>query len=135
MYTFTRHMNALISPVGYEDDYANCDKTQVGQDFISTNGPGGTEFVDTTMGEANGFWSSNLKESLKKYLFLYGFDRLEKIRKVSDALGRQTIEQVQAYANSFIKVIYENLGNEYENELKKFLAVKINYDISVHCAN
>ena len=65
-------------------------------------------------------------------MFLFGFDRLEKIRKVSDTLSRQPLEQVQAYANSFIKVIYENLPKEYENELRKFLAVKINYNLSVH---
>lgn len=53
------------------------------------------------------------------------------MRQVSDTISRQPLEQVQAYANSFIKVIYENLPDEYENELKKFLAVKINYNMSV----
>ncbi len=32
-------------------------------------------------------------------------------------------------------MIYENLPPEYENELKKFLAVKINYNISIHMMN
>lgn len=65
-------------------------------------------------------------------MFLYGFGRLDKIRKVSDVLSRQSLDQLQAYANSFIKMIYENLPSEYENELKKFLAVKINYDLNIH---
>ena len=32
-------------------------------------------------------------------------------------------------------MIYENLPHEYENELKKFLAVKINYNISIHMSS
>ena len=32
-------------------------------------------------------------------------------------------------------MIYENLPQEYENELKKFLGLKINYNISIHMSN
>ena len=115
--------------MGYEDEYISHEKAQVSGDFTTNVN---SEFVDTS---ESGLWSSNLKECLKKYLFLFGFGRINKLRKVSDALSRQSIEQVQAYANSFIKMIYENLPPEYENELKKFLAVKINYNISINMMN
>ena len=32
-------------------------------------------------------------------------------------------------------MMYENLGQEHENELKRFLAVKINYNISIHMSS
>lgn len=80
---FTRHIADLISPVGYEDEYISHEKAQASADFTSNVN---SEFVDTTA--ETGLWSQMLKETIKKYLFLFGFGRINKIRKASDALYR-----------------------------------------------
>ena len=76
----------MISPVGFEDDFKNFDKSMASGDFSAAGAPGSTDFVD--INSETGLWSTNLKETLKKYIFLFGFGRLDKIRKVSDVLSR-----------------------------------------------
>ena len=88
--SFSQHLKCLMSPVGYEDDFVTSEKAVASGDFMAATGSGSSEFVDTS--SETGLWSSNLKETLKKYLFLFGFGRLGKLRKVSDVLSRQPLE-------------------------------------------
>jgi hypothetical protein len=69
-----------------------------------------------------------MKESLKKYLMLFGFQRVDKMRKCSDNLTLVPLEQLNFYLNSFIKMLYDNLPSEFEHELKGFLVRKISND-------
>ena len=84
---FSKHLDAVMSPNGYEDDYINIGHAAAPNDFMNHSDRPTTDFIIDTSTES-GNWTPILKETLKKYLFLFGFDRLEKIRRVSDALSR-----------------------------------------------
>jgi len=116
---FSRHIAAQMSVTGYESQY-----------LPAVNETG---LIDSSLydkpDDVDGKWSSNLKESLKKYLLLFGFQRIDKIRKVSENLACVPIEQFNFYLNSFIKMMHDNLPAEFDIELKPFLSRKINFDM------
>ena len=69
-------------------------------------------------------WGNMEKETLKKYLLIYGYGRWSKIRKISAAtckiLKNKTDVEMKAHANDFVGTLYEHLQTE-KNELKGFL--------------
>lgn len=64
------------------------------------------------------------KESLKKYLLMFGYGRWSKIRKYSKShdkiLKDKPDIEMKAFANDFIRTLFEFLQTE-KNELKNFL--------------
>jgi hypothetical protein len=58
-------------------------------------------------------WGNIEKETLKKYLLIYGFGRWKKVRKASSnqckILKDKTDVEMKAYANDFIRTLFENL--------------------------
>ena len=64
------------------------------------------------------------KETLKKYLLIYGYGRWAKIRKDSknqDKILKDKPDiEMKAFANDFIRTLFEFLQTE-KNELKNFL--------------
>ena len=74
-------------------------------------------------GDPNSIWSAQHKEALKRYMFLFGFGRWAKIRKVSDLLSKVPFESIQPHAISFLKMIYEYLSphRETDTDMKIFI--------------
>ena len=66
-------------------------------------------------------WSIDDKEQLKKYLLIHGYGRWKKIQEASRSIGGKLYEkpivEIRAFANSFLRAIAENLGQESQ-ELK-----------------
>ena len=64
------------------------------------------------------------KETLKKYMLIYGYGRWPKIRCYSASqckiLQDKTDPEMKAFANDFVRSLFENLQTE-KNELKNFL--------------
>ena len=78
-------------------------------------------------------WPTHMKEPLKKYLMLFGFQRVDKMRKVSDNLGLVALDQLSFYLNSFVRMLHDNLPAEFDQELKSFLTKKVNFNMaSIH---
>lgn len=69
-------------------------------------------------------WGNMEKETLKKYLLVYGYGRWSKIRESSGSsckiLYERTEAEMRAFANDFVRTLFENLQTE-KNELKGFL--------------
>ena len=70
-------------------------------------------------------WGSMEKETLKKYLLQFGYGRWRKIRKFSKShckiLKEKTDVEMKAFANDFIRTLYEYLTPNEKTELKSFL--------------
>ena len=53
------------------------------------------------------------KEALKKYLLIYGYGRWSKIRSISakqcQILKDKTNEEMQAFADDFVRTLFNNL--------------------------
>ena len=64
------------------------------------------------------------KETLKKYMLIYGYGRWAKIRCYSanqcKILKDKPDSEMKAFANDFVRSLFENLQTE-KNELKSFL--------------
>ena len=69
-------------------------------------------------------WGNIEKETLKKYLLIYGFGRWTKIRESSATtckiIAERPVSEVRAFANDFVRTLFENVQTE-KNELKAFL--------------
>ncbi len=69
-------------------------------------------------------WGSMEKETLKKYLLQFGYNRWAKIRKYSKnhckIIKDKSDQEMKAFANDFIRTLFEFVQNE-KNELKNFL--------------
>ena len=50
---------------------------------------------------------------------------------MSEALQRQPYEQLKAYTNSLLRMMYDHLPKEYDVELKQFLSTKIDFDLNL----
>ena len=78
-------------------------------------------------------WGNIEKETLKKYLLIYGYGRWSKIRESSAAsctnLKTRSYNELQAFANDFVRTLFENLQTE-KNELKGFLLHLVKIDES-----
>jgi hypothetical protein len=75
-------------------------------------------------------WPTHMKESLKKYLMLFGFQRLDKMRKMSEHLVLVPMEQLSFFLNSFVRMLHDNLPADFEQELKQFLVRKVNFNMA-----
>ena len=64
------------------------------------------------------------KETLKKYLLIYGYGRWPKIRFYSASMCKilkdKEDKEMKAFENDFVRSLFENLQTE-KNELKSFL--------------
>ena len=71
------------------------------------------------------------KETLKKYLLIFGYGRWSKIRESSGSSCKILVErseaEMRAFANDFVRTLFENLQTE-KNELKGFLLNLIHID-------
>ena len=71
------------------------------------------------------------KETLKKYLLIYGYGRWPKIRCYSASqckiLKDKEDKEMKAFTNDFVRSLFENLQTE-KNELKSFLINLIDED-------
>ena len=71
------------------------------------------------------------KETLKKYILIYGYGRWSKIRKISASscqiLKDKPDAEMKAYANDFLRTLFENVQTE-KNELKSFLMTLLESD-------
>lgn len=69
-------------------------------------------------------WVNMEKESLRKFLLIFGYGRWSKIRKFSrghDKILKDKGDiEMKAFANDFIRTLFEYVQNE-KNELKNFL--------------
>ena len=69
-------------------------------------------------------WGNMEKETLKKYMLVYGYGRWPKIRCYSanqcKILKDKSDAEMKAFANDFVRSLFENLQTE-KNELKSFL--------------
>ena len=69
-------------------------------------------------------WGNIEKETLKKYLLMYGFDRWSKIRNKSaqscKILAKKTDEEMEAMGSDFVRCLFANVQTE-KNELKSLL--------------
>ncbi len=71
-------------------------------------------------------WTNHEKECLRKYLLIYGYNRLKIIKHNSRGVLSEIPEiELKIYSNAFIKIIIEYLPAE-KVELKKFLINLIN---------
>ena len=74
--------------------------------------------------EVQDSWGNMEKETLKKYLLIYGYGRWPKIRCYSASmckiLKEKEDKEMKAFANDFVRSLFENLQTE-KNELKSFL--------------
>ena len=79
-------------------------------------------------------WGTMEKETLKKYLLIYGYGRWNKIRKQSAAtckiLKDKSETEIHAFANDFVRTLFFNQQTE-KNELKGFLLGLLEQDIEV----
>ena len=68
---------------------------------------------------------------MKKYLLIFGYGRWSKIREISGNTCKILVErpekEMQAFANDFVRTLFENLQTE-KNELKGFLLNLIQID-------
>ncbi len=66
-------------------------------------------------------WGNMEKETLKKYLLIYGYGRWQKIKKKSlqscKILVNKTDTELEAFGADFVRTLFENLQTE-KNELK-----------------
>ena len=81
--------------------------------------------------ELQASWGTTEKETLKKYLLIYGYGRWRKIRESSGSTCRVLVEkseaELRAFANDFVRTLFENLQTE-KNELKGFLLYLVQID-------
>ena len=74
--------------------------------------------------EIQNLWGNMEKETLKKYMLIYGYGRWVKIRSFSASqckiLQDKDDPEMKAFANDFVRALFENLQTE-KNELKNFL--------------
>ena len=74
--------------------------------------------------ELQASWGNIEKETLKKYLLIYGYGRWGKIREACSnsckMISEKPMRNIRAFSNDFVRTLFENLQTE-KNELKGFL--------------
>lgn len=60
---------------------------------------------------------------------LFGFQRTDKMRKVSENLALVQSDAMTFHLNSFVRMLHDNMPSDFEHELKPFLARKVNFNM------